>query len=186
MGAGNTRGYRGPPRGDVVGRELLGQSLLDIVRAHIDPESEETMKPFPHHYAAEATARPSGNVSLVAEGVPPIGSAPPVEFDGPGDSWSPESLLVAALADCFVLTFRAVARASHFEWNNLECRAEGKLDRLQGISRFVSFRVSAHLTIPAGADEATGRALLAKSERACLVTNSLVAPVELLVEIAVG
>jgi hypothetical protein len=33
----------------------------------------------------------------------------PREFDGRGNQWSPESLLAAALADCFVLSFRAVA-----------------------------------------------------------------------------
>jgi hypothetical protein len=37
--------------------------------------------------------------------------AAPAEFGGPGDQWSPESLLAGAIASCFALTFRFVARA---------------------------------------------------------------------------
>ena len=44
------------------------------------------------------------------EGVRVIESAPPKEFDGPGDQWSPEQLLTAAVADCFVLNFRTMTR----------------------------------------------------------------------------
>ena len=76
------------------------------------------MKPYPHHYLVEASAAASGSVDLRARGLPVIASAPPIEFGGPGDAWSPESLLVAATADCFVLTFRAVARASKLEWSS--------------------------------------------------------------------
>jgi organic hydroperoxide reductase OsmC/OhrA len=31
------------------------------------------------------------------------------QLGGPGGQWSPETLLVAAAAECFILTFRAVA-----------------------------------------------------------------------------
>jgi organic hydroperoxide reductase OsmC/OhrA len=57
------------------------------------------MHPFPHHYVVTATARPSGDVPLAAEGLRIIESAMPKEFDGPGNQWSPESLLAAAVAD---------------------------------------------------------------------------------------
>jgi uncharacterized OsmC-like protein len=30
-------------------------------------------------------------------------------FDGPGDAWSPENLLLAAVQSCFLFTFQAVA-----------------------------------------------------------------------------
>ena len=62
------------------------------------------MQAFPHHYAVVATADMHSDVALEGKGLPPIASAPPTEFGGPGDRWSPETLLVAAVADCFVLT----------------------------------------------------------------------------------
>ncbi len=72
------------------------------------------MHPFPHRYIVNAAMRPDGDVPLSTEGVRIIESAPPKEFDGPGNQWSPEALLTAAVADCFVLSFRAIAAASKY------------------------------------------------------------------------
>ena len=137
------------------------------------------MKPYPHHYSVEASAAASGSVDLTAEGLPAVASAPPVEFDGPGDQWSPESLLVASVVDCFVLTFRAIARASKLDWAQLHCTAEGTLDRVERVTRFVGMRIVADLALPPGGNAETGRRLLQKAEETCLVTNSLNFAVEL-------
>jgi organic hydroperoxide reductase OsmC/OhrA len=72
------------------------------------------MQQFPHHYSVVAKADTQGDVALESERLPPISSAPPAEFDGPGDRWSPETLFVAAVADCFMLTFRGIASLSRF------------------------------------------------------------------------
>ena len=48
--------------------------------------------------------------------LPDLETAPPPEFDGPGGLWSPENLLCAAVADCFILTFRAIASFSRLSW----------------------------------------------------------------------
>lgn len=137
------------------------------------------MKPYPHHYSVEASAAASGSVELTAEGLPAIASAPPVEFDGPGDQWSPETLLVASVVDCFVLTFRAIARASKLDWTRLDCAAEGTLDRVERLTRFVGLRIVANLALPRGGNAETGKRLLEKVEKTCLVTNSLNFAVEL-------
>ena len=92
------------------------------------------MHPFPHHYAVNASVRPVGDVPLSTDGVGIIESAPPKEFDGPGNQWSPEGLLTAAVADCFVLSFRAIAAASKFPWVSLVARTQGTLDRIDGKS----------------------------------------------------
>lgn len=131
------------------------------------------MKPYPHRYIASAAGRTDGDVTLTSPSLPPIATAPPPQFDGPAGLWSPETLLTAAIANCIVLTFRAVARASHFEWLALECWTESVLDRIEGAAQFTSFATVARLTLPAGADEGKARKLLEKAERDCLVTNSL-------------
>lgn len=143
------------------------------------------MHDFPHNYAVTARADADSNVSLSSKGVAEIESAPPVEFGGPGDRWSPESLLVASVADCFVLSFRAIARASRFEWHGVHCDVDGVLDRVDGQSRFTAFQVSAVLSVPAGTDPAKATRLLEKAEHACLITNSLIAKSELTTRIAV-
>lgn len=137
------------------------------------------MQPYPHRYSVEATGTDSGSVELSADRLPKLSTAPPAEFGGPGDHWSPESLLVAAAADCFILTFRAVAQASKLDWTNLRCSAEGTLDRVDRVTRFVAMKIDARLTLPSGGDAAKATRLLEKSEKSCLITNSLNLEVEL-------
>ena len=131
------------------------------------------MNPLPHEYQVEANAADTGGVALRADGLPTLPSAPPPEFDGPGDVWSPESLLVAAVADCFVLTFRAMARASKLPWSSIRCRAGGTLDRVERVTRFVDMAIEAELVVPEGTRAETATRLLEKAEKGCLVTSSL-------------
>ncbi len=137
------------------------------------------MQDMPHHYRASASAGPDGDVTVSGDGLPALATAPPAEFGGPGDRWSPESLLVAAVADCFVLSFRAVAQASKLDWTALQCTAEGTLDRVERTTAFTGFVVRASLTVPAGTTEERARKVLEKAEAICLITNSLSAPTHL-------
>jgi organic hydroperoxide reductase OsmC/OhrA len=134
---------------------------------------EKEMHPYPHTYVVDASASPTGDVAVSSTRLPALTVAPPQEFDGPGDRWSPETLLCAAVANCFILTFRAHARASKLEWSTLQCRTEAILDRVDGVPQFTRFVTHATLTIPAGADPAKAHPLLQKAEERCLVTNSL-------------
>jgi organic hydroperoxide reductase OsmC/OhrA len=144
------------------------------------------MHPFPHHYIVNAVVRPDGDVPLSTEGVRVIESAPPKEFDGPGNQWSPEALLTAAVADCFVLSFRAIAAASKFAWVSLEARTEGTLDRVDGKMRFTRFDTHAKLQVPPGADIERAKKLLEKAELTCLVANSLNSERHLEVQVTAG
>jgi organic hydroperoxide reductase OsmC/OhrA len=133
------------------------------------------MHPYPHLYLVQASATPEGDVPVASAGLPTLVTAPPAEFDGPGDRWSPETLLCAAVADCFLLSFRGVARANKFEWRSLECEVEGTLDRLEGKTRFTQMVVRARLRAAAGTDEAKAVQLMERAEHVCLISNSLVA-----------
>ncbi len=131
------------------------------------------MEPFPHHYPVQANAKPTGSVTLSAPGLTPLSSNAPREFGGPGDEWSPESLLCAAVADCFVLTFRAIAQASKLPWESLEVGVEGTLDRVEGGMRFTAIAIRPRLRVLAGTEESRALRLLEKAEKGCLVTRSL-------------
>ncbi len=131
------------------------------------------MHPYPHHYAVSAHGGPTASVEVNSAGLPPIHTSPPPQFDGPEGVWSPETLLCAAIADCFILTFRGVARAARFEWQALECEVEGILERADGVLRFTRFVTHAVLTVPATADVEMAKALLERAEHSCLVSNSV-------------
>jgi len=131
------------------------------------------MQAYPHHYFASADAPAEGEISVKSPGLETLPSMPPAEFGGPGDLWSPETFLVAAIADCFILTFRAVARGARFEWNSVNCEVEGILDRVDRVTRFTEYHVKVTLRVPEGTDEHKAARLVEKSEHVCLVTRSL-------------
>ena len=133
------------------------------------------MQILPHNYKVSASADSESLITLSSKNVDSIISAPPEEFGGPGDQWSPETLLVSAVADCFILTFRAIARASKLPWSSLQCEVDGTLSRIDGVTRFTAFNVRATLTIPAGVDANKADRLLEKSDKGCLITNSMMA-----------
>ena len=144
------------------------------------------MQEYPHHYVASAAAGSAGNVRVASPGLEVIESAGPAEFGGPGDLWSPETLLVASVADCFILSFRAVARAAKLDWDDLECRVVGDLDRVDRMTRFTHFDIRATLDVPEGTDEERARKLLQKAEDTCLVTNSMTAGCSFAAEVRVA
>ena len=144
------------------------------------------MHPFPHHYIVHAAVRPDGDVPLSADGMRVIESAPPKEFDGPGNQWSPEGLFTASVADCFVLNFRAIAKISKFAWTHLDAKTQGTLDRADGKMRFTRFDTHARLQVPEGTDVERAKKLLEKAELTCLVANSLNSERHLTVEVVVA
>ena len=136
------------------------------------------MDPFPHTYRVASETR-DGNVTLSANNLPELATAAPAEFGGPGDKWSPETLLTGAIADCFVLGFIAIADASRVKWQAIRCDVEATLSRVNRVTSFTDVHISAHLTVGADVGEARAIALLEKAEDICLVTNSLKSTVTL-------
>ena len=142
------------------------------------------MHAFPHHYFVTTTARPEvDTISVRSDGLPDLTTATPVEFDGPGGRWSPETLLVAAVADCFALTFRGIAKMSKLPWLSLDCDAAGTLERPERVTRFTQFTIHARLKIPEGANADQARRILTRAEETCLITRSLTAQTHLDLEI---
>jgi organic hydroperoxide reductase OsmC/OhrA len=137
------------------------------------------MDAFPHRYTVKGSGRVVGDVELTAEELPLLRSASPVQFGGPGDRWSPETLLVGAVADCFILTFRAMAHASKLSWTSLDCEVTGTLDRVGRVLHFTHFDLRARLRVPHGEDADRARHALEKAERTCLISGSLKGSVRL-------
>lgn len=137
------------------------------------------MHPFPHHYYTTAQTTDTTVVKLSSPAVPTLDTDAPAEFGGPGDKWSPETLIVGSVAECFILTFRAIARASSFAWESMTCDVDGTLEKPEGKTRFTHMAIKARLKVPAGADADRAKRLLEKAEANCLITQSLNAAVHL-------
>lgn len=138
-----------------------------------------------HQYTASAAVKPDSLVSIEIEGLEGMTSGPPKEFGGSGNEWSPEDLLVAAVADCFVLSFKAISAASKYEWVDLSCEVTGTLDKVERATQFTALNIKATLKVTGDSDVERAKRLLEKSEQTCFITNSLKADPELEVDIQV-
>jgi uncharacterized OsmC-like protein len=130
-----------------------------------------------------SNAGPEGDIVLTSEGLPPLATVTPPEFDGPGGRWSPETLMVAAVADCFVLTFRGIARASKMPWTGMSVHCVGTLERPERVTRFTRFDLQVRLSLPPEVSEDQARRILTRAEETCLITRSLKAETRLMLEI---
>ncbi len=99
-------------------------------------------------------------------------SSPPA-LGGVEDRWTPEDLLLCAVASCFTTTFRAVAEHSRFEFTDLQVEVEGDISRTETGYNFGGVLVRANLTVPPSADHARALKLLHKAEGLCLVSRAL-------------
>jgi peroxiredoxin-like protein len=142
------------------------------------------MKPLPHSYEVRIAGGPAGHATLSSPGVPDLTTGAPADFGGPGDAWSPEQFLMAAVEACFLLTFRAIAQASRIEFTSLAVEGEGIVDRVDGGMRFTEIVLRPRVALPAGADLTRVRRALERAEKTCLVSASLATPIRLEPEVA--
>jgi peroxiredoxin-like protein len=109
-----------------------------------------------------------------------VGSPP--EFKGTPDVWCPEDLLIGALNTCLMLTFLALARRENLEVMAYESTAHGTVDNSSGKFRVTRVIVQPRVTLKDEAAAAVGRNVIKETKEACMVTNSILATVDLVPE----
>ena|SRR5579872_1343786 len=97
----------------------------------------------------------------------------PPSFGGLEGRWTPEDLLLCAVASCFTTTFRTLAEYSKLEYTDLQVEAEGLIDKAEAGYSFTEIFVRAHLTIQQEPEQARAAKLLNKAESLCLVSRAL-------------
>ena len=132
------------------------------------------MKDLPHHYAITSALNNDGQVNIETKNAPKMVITAPPEFGGPAGNWSPETLLVASVASCFLLTYRALASASKMDWQSFSCDVSGRLDSVDKVMQFTEFTITANLIVDNSNDIEKAERLLKKSEDSCLIRNSLI------------
>lgn len=142
------------------------------------------MSQLPHSYRVTAQFSETDGLRVRSGNVPEMAVAPPVQFGGPGDMWSPEDLQMAALSSCLILSFKAIAAASRLAWHTIECDCDGTLAKHDGKVYFTEVRSAVRLHIAAAADKAKAERLVHKADETCFISNSLLATPQLRVEIS--
>jgi len=100
----------------------------------------------------------------------------PTQFGGCEGRWSPEDLLLAAVACCYTTTFRAVAEYSKFEYTDLEVETHGVIRKVESGYQFDTIVIRPTVTIVSEDDLQRARLLLEKAKRLCLVSRALSVP----------
>ena len=102
-------------------------------------------------------------------------SAPP-QFGGMEGRWSPEDLLLSAVAGCFTTTFKAIAGNSLFEYTDLEVMVEATVEKTPRGYCFTAIAIMPKLTIPEGQSDEKALELLRTTEKLCLISRALTTP----------
>lgn len=99
-------------------------------------------------------------------------TAPP-SFGGLDGRWTPEDLLLCAVASCYTTTFRALAENSKFEYTDLQVEVESAIGKGDTGYSFGEILIRAHLMVPQEENEAKALHLLHKAKGLCLVSRAL-------------
>ncbi len=87
--------------------------------------------------------------------------------------WSPEHLFTAAVSSCLMTTFLAVAENSKLDFVSFDCKANGKLEMVEGKYMMSEVELTPKLVIKKEEDRERAERILIKSEAACLISNSI-------------
>jgi organic hydroperoxide reductase OsmC/OhrA len=96
----------------------------------------------------------------------------PPEFAGPGGGYSPEDLYAAALANCFVATFKVFAEKSKVGFETLKVNATLTVDRNESGAPWMK-AVHLDVSLSGASDAERARHLLEKTSQSCLILNSV-------------
>lgn len=113
-------------------------------------------------------------------GIAKSGSAPnaihftsPPAFGGLDGRWTPEDLLLCAVASCYTTTFQAVAESSKLEYTDLQVEVEGNIRKADTGYNFSEILIRANLMLAQPEEQARAIKLLHKAEGLCLVSRAL-------------
>ncbi|HSD90359.1 MAG TPA: OsmC family protein [Kofleriaceae bacterium] len=107
---------------------------------------------------------------------PPLSGGPPPEFDGDATAWSAEHLLLSSIGMCVLTTFEAFAARAQMTLLAWEARVGGKVDRTEAGLRFTKYVVEIDMEV---SDVERAKQVLDETRQHCVVSNALVAAVEI-------
>ena len=112
--------------------------------------------------------------------------AAPAQFGGMEGRWTPEDLMLSAVASCFTTTFQAIAKYSKFSYVDLQVVVEGVIQKSSNGYGFTAITIRPTLTIADEKESPRGLELLHKAKALCLVSRAMAVPQEFMPRIENG
>jgi len=97
----------------------------------------------------------------------------PTEFGGLEGRWTPEELLLAAVAGCYTTTLRAIAGTAEFNFTDLQVEASGTVRKADSGYTFTQITLRPNLKIDSAEERERALDLLKRAEKLCLVGRAL-------------
>ena len=110
----------------------------------------------------------------------------PTQFGGVEGRWTPEDLLLCAIASCYTTTFRALADNSKFEYVDFGVEVEGAVSKAELGYALGDVVIRPILTISSEDRRERGLRLLQKTKTVCLVSRALSVEQKLEPQLQVG
>jgi organic hydroperoxide reductase OsmC/OhrA len=140
------------------------------------------MPRFPLEYGVELHKNDGEPMELSSGNRPRLITGPPFELGGSDAWWSPEHLLVSAVASCMSATFFALATRAKIHVGAYRCRANGVIDRIDGHVAFTSVHLA--IDVRALADDVQRtRNVIEEAKKHCFVATSLRCPVDIVANV---
>jgi len=112
--------------------------------------------------------------------------ATPPEFEkGIPNIWTPEHLFTAAVSSCLMTTFLAIAEYSKLEFVSFKCSSKGILEKVDGKFMISEVYLFPEVVITDESKRSRTERVLEKSEKACLISNSITSKVTMEAKIIV-
>lgn len=130
---------------------------------------------FPMKFEVMATAGSGIGNGWIAQSdqLPPIPSAIPPEFMGPGGGYSPEDLFALSVLNCIIATYKVYCEKSSVIFQELKGRAVLTVDKQPAEMSFYMSHIEFFLDISGCSNPDKGRQLLDKAIKDCAVSNSI-------------
>jgi organic hydroperoxide reductase OsmC/OhrA len=99
------------------------------------------------------------------------------ELGGLQGRWTPEQLLLCALAGCFTTTFHDAARSAKFDFLDLEVEIEGSVRRSRTAgSSFNEILIRPRLKVHSEDQREAGLQLLRRAKSVCMLSRAISVP----------
>jgi peroxiredoxin-like protein len=141
-----------------------------------------------HYYNTDIRWEQGRKGTLTSSVLPnPITIATPPEFPkGEPNIWSPEHLYVAAVNGCLMTTFLAIAENSKLDFVSFNSSATGKLEKVENMFMISEIELKPKVVIRNEKDRDRAIRIIEKSEKACLISNSMKSKIVLSPEVIIS
>lgn len=96
----------------------------------------------------------------------------PPEFEGPGGGFSPEDLLGVSALNCFIATFKVIAKNSNLEFDSIDGKTELTLDKNDQDGLFLE-KIRLSVNVNGCTDPEKSHRILEKTADTCMIMKAL-------------